>query len=377
MIKKIVYIINVDWYFKLHWLERANYFKSLGYEIYIVSHFTDDVIKDYLCKKGFICFDITLSRSSINIFREIKTIVDIGSLLKKIQPDLVHSITVKPNLYVGILNSLFFKKRIVYSVTGLGAIFSSRTIKYRILRCLVSVLYKFISKSYSRFIFENGDDYRLFNDIGILKNNNGRVIKGAGIDLKHFTSEPSKNNINILFAARLLKDKGLEYLIFAKRKLLRKGVHFNLNVAGIIDEDSSSAIPIKQINSWVNTGDIVWLGNVQDMPKLISENDIVCLPTIYGEGVPRILIEAASCQRAIVTTDVPGCREIVTHGYNGLLAAPKDVDSLADCLFDLLSNPQKTREFGIRGRQIVESEYAQQIVFKDTDEVYRELFYIR
>lgn len=373
MTKKIVYIINVDWYFNLHWLDRANYFKSLGFEIYIISHFTNGVIKDSLCRKGFFCFDIKLSRSSINFFREIRSILQIRTLLQKIKPDLIHSITVKPNVYAGILNALFFKKKIVYSITGLGIVFSTRSIKFSVLKYIVSLIYKFISKSYSIFIFENSEDYKLFNELGILKHDNGRVIKGAGIDLERFFSEPAKNNENILFAARLLKEKGLEYLIFARRKLLEKGVKFNLNVAGILDEDSSSAISIKQINCWVSAGDIVWLGNVQDMPKLIGENDIICLPTTYGEGVPRILIEAASCQRAIVTTDVPGCREIVTHGYNGFLAVPKDVDSLASCLLELLSSPKKTREFGRRGRKKVESEYAQQIVFKDTYDVYQEL----
>ncbi|MEZ8313899.1 glycosyltransferase family 4 protein [Vibrio splendidus] len=377
MNKKLVYVINVDWYFRLHWLERAEYFQSLGFDIHIVSSFSNDAIKNELESKGFICHQLSVKRKSVNLLREIGSIFRLKRILDEIEPELIHCVTIKPNIYAGLLNRLFFNKPIIYSVTGLGAVFSSNSIKFNILRCIITTLYKSISSSQARFIFENNEDYQLFDEIGVLKYENGRVVKGAGIDLARFSPSMSPLNKNVLFGARLLNEKGLACLVEAKQILESQGVEFTLNVAGIIDSDVSSAIPLSQVEAWASSGDINWLGNVQNMPKLIKENDIVCLPTTYGEGVPRILIEAASCQRAIITTDVVGCREIVSHNVNGLLAQPGDAISLANCLRALLENDEKTLEFGVRGRQKVETEFSQEMVFEKTLKVYDELGVIR
>ncbi|MDE1330737.1 glycosyltransferase family 4 protein [Vibrio aestuarianus] len=370
---RIVYLINVDWYFRLHWLDRAEYFQSLGYDIHIVSCFTNDEIRSELVSKGFYCHQLFVKRKSVNFFREVVSVYKLKRILDAINPDLIHCVTIKPNVYAGFLNRLFFNKPIIYSVTGLGAVFSSNSIKFNLLRHIITTLYKFISSSKARFIFENSEDHKLFDELGVLKYENGRVIKGAGIDLTRFSPSLPPLNKNILFGARLLKEKGLECLVEAKQGLERQGVNFTLNVAGIIDNDVSSAIPLSQVEAWASSGDINWLGNVQEMPKLIKENDIVCLPTTYGEGVPRILIEAASCQRAIITTDVVGCREIVSHNVNGLLAKPGDIISLANCLRALLESDEKILEFGIKGRKKVEEEFSQEMVFEKTLKVYDEL----
>ncbi|MEZ9135597.1 glycosyltransferase family 4 protein [Vibrio sp. 10N.286.52.B1] len=373
MSKKIVYVINVDWYFRLHWLERAEYFQSLGFDIHIISSFLKNDIKNELESKGFICHQLSVKRKSVNIIREVGSIFRLKRLLDEIEPELIHCVTIKPNIYAGLLNRLFFNKPIIYSVTGLGAVFSSNSIKFNLLRRIITTLYKCISISKSRFIFENGEDYKLFDEIGVLKYENGRVVKGAGIDLARFSPSMSPLNKSVLFGARLLNEKGLACLVEAKQILESQGVEFTLNVAGIIDSDVSSAIPLSQVEAWASSGAINWLGNVQNMPKLIKENDIVCLPTTYGEGVPRILIEAASCQRAIITTDVVGCREIVSHNVNGLLAQPGDAISLANCLRALLENDEKTLEFGIQGRKKVEEEFSQEMVFEKTLKVYEEI----
>ncbi|MEZ8916213.1 glycosyltransferase family 4 protein [Vibrio lentus] len=377
MNKKLVYVINVDWYFRLHWLERAEYFQSLGFDIHIVSSFSNDEIKNELASKGFICHQLSVKRKSVNFFREVVSVYSLKKILDEIEPELIHCVTIKPNIYMGLLNRVFFYKPIIYSVTGLGAVFSSNSIKFNLLKYIITTLYKCISISKSRFIFENSEDYKLFDEIGVLKYENGRVVKGAGIDLARFSPSMSPLNKNVLFGARLLNEKGLACLVEAKQILESQGVEFTLNVAGIIDSDVSSAIPLSQVEAWARSGDINWLGNVQNMPKLIKENDIVCLPTTYGEGVPRILIEAASCQRAIITTDVVGCREIVSHNVNGLLAQPGDAISLANCLRALLENDEKTLEFGVKGRQKVETEFSQEMVFEKTLKVYDELGAIR
>ncbi|MDE1515546.1 glycosyltransferase family 4 protein [Vibrio sp. dsl-7] len=371
--KIIVFIVNVGWYFNLHWLERAEYFKSCGYCIHIIGNFNDVEVKDELTAKGYVCYHLAIKRKSINPFKEITNLIQLKNLLSTIKPDLIHSITIKPNIYSGILNRIIFNKPIIYSVTGLGAVFSSSKLKFFVLRFIVVKLYKLVSAESAHFIFENSEDYDFFKKIDILKYRNGSVIKGAGIDLIKFKPSIPPMNKTILFAARLLEDKGLRCLIEARRQLEEKGFQLSLNVAGIIDSDVSSAIPIKQIERWSQSGDINWLGNVKDMPNLISMNDVVCLPTTYGEGVPRILIEAASCQRAIVATDVAGCREIVSHGVNGYLVTPNDDMLLACFLQNLLEDTNKLLEFGINGRKKVEEEFSQEVVFEKTLHIYQKL----
>lgn len=373
MKKKLVYIINVDWYFNLHWLDRAEYFKSLGYSINIISNFEDKKIKKMLINKGYLCHHFSMKRKGLNFFTELASVNELKNILNNIEPDLIHCITVKPNIYTGLLNKFLLKKPIIYSITGLGAVFSSSKLKFFILKRFITVLYKLISIRQSHFVFENSEDYALFEKIGVLKNSNGTVIKGAGIDLNRFKPTVPPLNYSVLFAARLLEDKGLRCLVEAKRFLKQQGFNFTLNVAGIIDNDVSSAIPLSQIEAWANNSDINWLGNVKDMPSLISQNDVVCLPTTYGEGVPRILIEAASCQRAIVTTDVAGCREIVSHNYNGFLVSPNDPRSLAEHLQTLIVDKDKLVKFGKNGRKKVEQEFSQEMVFEKTFNVYQVL----
>ncbi|MEJ2764107.1 glycosyltransferase family 4 protein [Photobacterium sp. MCCC 1A19761] len=371
--KNLVFVINVDWYFCLHWIERATYFKELGFNVHVISNFTNESIKSQLIQSGFTCHQFGLKRKSVNPFHEISSFIELKRLISSLQPDLIHCVTVKPNIYTGLINRFFVKKPIIYSITGLGLIFSSSSVKFKVLKLIICFLYRLVSMGNARFIFENSDDFKLFLCEGIVKNGNGLVIKGAGIDLNRFQPSVAPGNNTVLFAARLLRDKGLHELVEAKRRLSNRGINFTLKVAGIIDTDVSSAIPMEQINTWSESGDIIWLGNVSDMPSLIKSCDIVCLPTTYGEGVPRILIEAASCQRAIVTTDVVGCREIVSDTYNGFLVKPADPDSLATALEKLLADSDIVNLFGANGRIKVEAEFSQEQVFQKTKNVYNEL----
>lgn len=374
---KLAYVVNVDWYFKLHWVERAEYFLNKGFSIYIIGEFTDDINRKFLESKGFNCVQCSLERKSLNLINEIRTIYTFWRILKEISPDLIHTITVKPNLYVGLINSFIVKRPIVYAITGLGATFTSRLFKFKIIRKFVTFIYKIISNSRSRFIFENGEDLQKFHELGIL-NYNGVLVRGAGIDLKKFSPRKDndiKSKTTVLFAARLLKDKGLEYLIEAKEILAKEGILFDLNVAGIIDTDVSDAISVNDILLLEREGKIIWHGNVKNMPSLLNNNDIVCLPTIYGEGVPRILIEAAACAKAIVTTDVPGCRELIRNEINGLLSIPGSSSSLAQCLRVLIQDKSLALAYGVEARRVVEKEFSDEIVFKKTEDVYKTLLF--
>jgi glycosyltransferase involved in cell wall biosynthesis len=171
----------------------------------------------------------------------------------------------------------------------------------------------------------------------------------------------------------MLKNKGVYELVEASKLLHKQGLSFEISIVGIIDKDNPNNIPINQLIKWDTQGWIRWLGQKNNMPEVIKNFHFVALPTFYGEGIPRFLIEAASCGRPIVTTDIPGCRELVKNGVNGLLVPPQDSISLAHALGIFIKNKSLRKEMGIRGRKIVEDKFSEKIVIEDTLNTYDEL----
>jgi len=371
----IIFFINVDWYFSLHWLERARAAKDMGFVVHVITNFTAPEHREHFELIGFKCYHIPIKRNTFNPFNAFKVILHLNKLFIKLSPRIVHCITVKPNIFGGLVSRLYGIPCIL-SVTGRGAVFSGRSFSSQIARPIVKALYRMVSRHKKvRFIFENGDDYDFFFKNKIINADQGIVIKGAGVDTRIFGFRDQSNNQppTVLFAARLLKGKGLEDLVSAVKILRERKIEFILNVAGILDTDCVEAIPEQQILRWEKEGILNWLGQREDMPSLLAETDIVALPTTYGEGVPRILIEGASVGRPLVATDVVGCREIVIHRVNGMLVQPNNAISLADAIEELIMQPLLRQEMGRKGRQLVENEFAQEAVIEKTIAFYHDL----
>ena len=373
--KRLLYFVNVGWYFNLHWLERAQAASKSGLEIHVLGNIQDVVIRDRLELLGFHCHHLPIKRKTMNPFVEIRSFLSAWTLIRSIHPDLIHCITVKPNILGGII-ARFLGISAVLSIPGVGLIFKAGSLTRSLLQVVIKILYRVAAnRPDCLLIFENGDDMALFRTFRIGSDTSRIVIHGAGVDTEKFSYcvEKQQSEPRILFASRMLWEKGIKDLIEATRLLMSAGMKFRLDVAGIIDTDNLNAIPEKLILSWHDQGFINWLGNVNDMATLISDSSIVVLPTTYGEGVPRILIEAASVGRAIVATDVPGCREIVVHGENGLLVAPNDVGGLSEAIATLLDNNERRSAMGLQGRKLVEKLFSDEIVIQRTMNVYRDL----
>jgi glycosyltransferase involved in cell wall biosynthesis len=266
---------------------------------------------------------------------------------------------VKPNVFFGII-SLIKRIPILITIPGLGSVFSSDQLKYKFYQKLILTLYKLIARNHCYFIFENPSDQNLFLNKNICSSVNSSISPGAGIDLHKFTfsTEPTltKNKIRVLFAARMIYGKGLERLIKAVDALNMQGCNFQLDVAGILDNESHESIPEKKIIQWHQQGKINWLGQVQDIPRLLKDVNIVALPTTYAEGLPRILLEAASIGRAIITTNNAGCRSLIKHNYNGLLVNPKDTEQLIRALHAYQDRDMRASH-GRRSRKIIEQKF--------------------
>ncbi|MBH0048913.1 glycosyltransferase family 4 protein [Pseudoalteromonas sp. SWYJZ19] len=373
--KKFLYVINADWYFDLHWVERALYFKDEGYEIHIAMPINDPLILDRLNQLGFSIHALPLERTSMSIFNELKILIKLKKIIMLVRPDLIHSVTIKPNLYSTIL-CRFNKIPLISTYPGLGTLGVSKKLKYTLSRKIIfSILRAFSSNQQNIAFFENDEDLSLFCDKKVIPTSRLERVFGAGINLESFSFSPSyrenSEGLNVFFASRLLKNKGLTLLFDSVKELNEQGVKVHLKIAGIFDSDSPFAYTAEEIDKMAIYPFVDWLGKRSDIKNLISESDVVCLPTTYGEGVPRILIESCAVGRPIITTPLGGCKDICLDGLNGFLVEPNSRQSISLALKKLALNHALINEYGFNGRKLVESKFSNQSVFEQHKDKYR------
>ncbi|EBT0728587.1 glycosyltransferase family 4 protein, partial [Salmonella enterica] len=353
--KRLCYFVNSDWYFDLHWIERAIAARDAGYEIHIISHFISEEIIKKFKTLGFICHNVSLVAQSFNVFVFFRGFFNARKIIKEINPDLLHCITLKPCL-IGGFSARRRNSPVVISFVGLGRIFLYNTLLMRTLRVLTVLVYKYIAgNKRGVFIFEHDRDRRKISRLVGIDYHKTIVIEGAGINpnIYKFSIEKKYKIPIVLFASRMLWSKGLGDLIEAKKILRQKNIHFILNVAGILAEGDKDAIPLELIHHWHNEGLINWLGRSSNVYELIQKSNIVALPSVYPEGIPRLLLEASSVGRACIAYDTGGCDSLIIHNYNGLIVKSNSAQELAVELEYLLKNPQIRLEMGMNGRKRV------------------------
>jgi glycosyltransferase involved in cell wall biosynthesis len=370
--KKVAFIINVDWYFLLHWLDRVQAIRDSGYQVVIITRFSNPENFQRVKDAGFTCYEFKLTRKSVNPLLEARNIFRIYMLIKELSPEIVHAVTIKPVIYAGLV-CRYLRIPFMGNITGLGSVFSSRSVFARLLKILVKRFYRLVfSNSNSLALFENGDDQNMFLQNRIITMESSVVISGAGIDLKKFSYDENHPHGTpvVLFASRMIVDKGIYDFIEAIEYLKAQRIPVKAQVAGILDEDALNCVHESQLNQWHDQGIVEWLGQCEDMPKLFRSSNVVVLPTKYGEGIPRVLIEAAAVGRPIVATDVTGCREIVKNEYNGLLVPAGDVKKLSCAIKKVISNTRKQREYGRNGRELVLKKFTKEKIIDQTIRAY-------
>jgi glycosyltransferase involved in cell wall biosynthesis len=374
--KKVLFVLNADWYFNLHWKERAIDAISKGFDVHVALPSCSEDTRLKLLKKGITVHTFSMNRTGFGIVKEVQAIVSLKYIFNLILPDVVHSVTIKPNLYCSIICRL---KNIplVSTYAGLGTLKISKKISYKVARYMIFKLIKIVSKNLSvKALFENQEDLNFFNENNFLSSDKLVRVFGAGVNLESFsyvTPQVKDNQIDVLFASRLLKDKGLIPLIDAVKLAKSNNVNVNLFVAGIFDFESPLAFSENEINSFSDRGDIIWLGKRNDVADLIVKCDVVALPTSYGEGVPRILIEACAIGRPIITTPLGGCKDICKDSLNGYLVRPNNPTDIFKALIELSNTPSLIKQFGIEGRKIVELKFSNEYIFSQNTAVYESL----
>lgn len=370
--KTITYFVSEDWYFCSHRLPIARKALAEGFKVVVVTRVNN--YGDLIESEGFELAPIEIQRSGLNILSELKVISTLYTYYKKYNPDIVHHVAIKPVIYGTLVARFIGSIKVVNAMAGLGFVFISNKKRIRLLRFLVHKLFRFIFKlKGSKLILQNKDDLNDFIKNKLVKKNNVTIIRGSGVDINKFTALDKKNSTPIvMLASRMLWDKGVGEFVKSAKMLTNKGVKSRFVLVGENDPENPASISRAQLDEWNNSGVVEWWGKKDDMHNILAESDIVVLPS-YREGLPKVLLEAASCGIPIIATDVPGCREIVHDGKNGILVPLKDYNFLANVIKELINNPEKRKSMGVNGRSLVEREFSEDIVVSQTIKVYQEL----
>ena len=369
---KILFFVTEDWFFCSHFLDRAIAAKNAGYEVCVVTRVQRH--GDQIESRDLKLIPLELRRRAINPWREFRLIRQLVQICRVELPDIVHHVALKPIVYGTIAARAARVKAIVNAPVGMGYVFSSREWKARLVRPLVILSYRrLMNPGRSIVIVENPDDQRMLVGLGVADREHTRLIRGAGVNLDVFTAKEEPQGIPIVvLAARMLWDKGVGEFVRAAGRLRSAGIAARFVLVGNTDLGNPAAIPKSQLKAWQTSGDVEWWGHRDDMPDVFAQAHIVCLPS-YREGLPKVLIEAAACGRAIVATDVPGCREIVRDGENGYLVPARNAVALAAALKKLILDNSLRRRMGRQGRKIAEDEFSVEKVNHETLSVYRSL----
>jgi len=372
--KRLLFIVNVDWFFISHRLPIALEAIKEGYEVHLLCAVTDKT--EYLESLGFIVHPFSFSRSGKNIFNEIACVFSLYKQIKNIKPDLVHLITIKPVLYGGIVARLVRVPAVVSAISGLGFLFVERKgAKARLFRSLAFFLYRLaLGHSNQRIIFQNPTDMNVLIGAGGVPKDKAKIIRGSGVDLDDYPMRPEAGGAPVvMMASRLLKDKGVYEFVEAARivKSKRTNVHFKL--IGEPDFGNPASVTIEQVKSWQEEGLVDCLGFRRDIAALFSQAHIIVLPSSYREGLPKVLIEAAACGRAVITTDMPGCRDAIEPDVSGLLVPVRDAEALAEAMERLIEDDALRRQMGQAGRDLAEREFGIDKVVATHLAIYQEL----
>ncbi len=329
-----------------------------------------------LRSNGLIVHPLPIDRSKTNLAGELKTLIKMYLAIRRIKPDVVHLVTIKPVIYGGILARITGVKNVIAAISGLGFIFSEQGWKARFRRLLVSAAYKIaLNHSHLKVIFQNPVDRKTLMRLANLSESQVITIPGSGVDLSIYrnSSEPTKNTPVIMLAARLLRDKGVIEFVQAARLIKKSGVEARFCLVGAPDPANPNTVTKDELGKWIDEGIVESWGQRSDMPSVLSSANLIVLPSYYGEGLPKILVEAAACGRAVITTDMPGCRDAVIPNCTGILVPPRDSEKLAKAIKQLLCNEDLRKQMGTSGRQLAEKLFSIELVVQTHLRLYQEL----
>ena len=367
---KIIFLVAEDWYFLSHRLPLARACSDLGWDVVVATHV--DLHGDTIRREGFRLIPIRMIRHSRNLIQELRAIKELTSIYAREKPDIIHQIGLKPVIYGSLASMVGHAGLVVNALAGMGYIYTSGSTSIRFARQMIKLLlWVSLRPRRHRLILQNSHDSELFIAGGISRANQTHIIKGSGVDLEKFvpSTEPG-GMIIVALVSRMLKDKGVRETVLAARELKRRGSKTQIWLVGVPDAGNPTSLSEETLCRWHKEGCVDWLGYQDDVKAVWSKAHVAVLPS-YREGMPMALLEAAACGRPIITTDVPGCNELVEDGVNGLLVPENDWLKLADAIEILSQSAGMRARLGAAARKKVEVGYGLKTTVNETLAVYR------
>ncbi|CUJ06982.1 glycosyltransferase family 4 protein [Achromobacter xylosoxidans] len=355
--RRLLFVVNNPAFFMSHRVPVALAAQRAGYDVHVAT--MDGPAVADIEALGMTHHAIPMTRSGKHPLQELGTLLALLRLFRRLRPQVVHLVTIKPVLYGGIAARLARVPGMVAAISGLGFVFLSNSLKMRLVRAVVARLYRLaLGHRNSRVIFQNGADRDLLKSLGAVRDEQVVLIRGAGVDLDlcRGLPEPPAPPVVVTMVARLLRDKGVQEFVQAARLLRERGVPVTMRLVGGVDAGNPASATPAEVDAWQREGCVQALGERADVPQLYADSHIAVLPS-YREGLPKSLIEAAACGRAVVTTDVPGCRDAIDPGKTGLLVPVRDPRALADAIARLAGDATQRQAMGAAGRALAEREF--------------------
>lgn len=369
---KLFLVVNVEWSFLSHRLPIALEALKRKYEVTILAVEEEgrgDEIRSY----GLKFIPLPTTRGGKNPITELKLIRFLYQIYKREQPDIVHHVAIKPVLLGSIAAKFAGQKKVVNAIAGFGSMFIGEGLKTVILKNIIQRLFRFsFNNDDVTMIVQNVDDEQEVLSLGVLKKEQVKLIRGSGVDVHKFSysQEPESTPIRVVLPARILWDKGVAEYAAAARILVDKYPgQAKFILAGKLDKENITGVPEEKLQQWNKEGLVEWIGHQNDIVKMFKDAHIVVLPS-YREGLPKALIEASAIGRPIVTTDVPGCREVLDEGGNGFLAKVKDVNTLANAIEKLIVSKELRVKMGKAARKKAVEEFSIDMVIDATFQIY-------
>lgn len=367
---KIMFVIAEDRLLWSHRLPIARAALRSGYEVIIVTRVLGDGQK--ILDEGFRVIPVDLKRGSYNPLVDLRQVLRLRKIYSVEKPNLVHHVALKPVL-CGTAAALARKNiKVINALTGLGFLVTSKSLKAKVLRPFIWALLRFLLRQSNQHVLLQNEEDKLFltSRLGA-RAEHMTLIRGSGVNVNLFRPTPEPPGVPVvLLASRMLWIKGIREFVEAAKLLRDRGVVARFVLVGDSDFANPSSVPRQQLIAWQASGAVEWWGHRKDMPAVLSESTIVALPSQGGEGVPKALLEAAASGRAMVTTDVPGCRDVVQEGVSGKLVSPGNPGALADAIEELLNDQIMRKRMAEKAREIAVNCFSEEQVVAETLRLY-------
>ncbi|HVE71206.1 MAG TPA: glycosyltransferase family 4 protein [Thermoanaerobaculia bacterium] len=363
--KRLLFVAAEAAFFVTHRLPLALAARDRGYDVIVAT--PRGRLAEVIAQHGLEWYPIVVQRRT-NVIRELRSIPNLYRLYRRLRPDIVHHVAIKPVLYGTVAARLARVPAVINAVTGLGYAFDDRQARRLLGRALGAAFDILLRHPRARFIFQNVEDRDTFLRRGWTTPDSAELIRGSGVDVRRFAppATPPAGPPLVVLASRLLASKGVAEFAEAARLVKARGVDARFAIVGEPDPQNPDTITHADLERWRDAGAVETFGARSDMPDVLRQASLFVLPTYYREGVPKALIEAAATALPAITTDTPGCRDIVQHGVTGLLIPPRDAEALAAAMQELLEDPARRVEMGRRARERVLTEFAVEHVIAQT-----------